>query len=556
MLSKRLTPLFIAIAAIASAVCLAPAVASAATIAPNVFGDDFTNNANCSLREAVSIANANSNATEPDCTVNGTLGADTIELHQEGTYRLELQGALDNTNVAGDLDVDTTGGDLQIDGVGTAQTRIDTDDTPAWTERVLDQTAGSGTLTVTFLTVAGGRGIGQGGGVLSTSGSLILQFARVTGNSIASNGAGVNASSGSSSLSILDSLIDANSSTTGGGGAGVFSAAPITTIDSSAITGNTDSQVNARGGGITASGETAAMTITDSLIAGNSAASTDATPPAGGGIHVSVGSLTIRGTTISGNQVVGGATSIGAGVNVVSNGAVRLVNSTVSGNEALSAGGSAGGVSTSGAGSVTIVHTTIGPNPVSGSPSGLAHLNGTLNVRGSVVETSGAFDACAGTITSQGFNVFTDASCGTLATGDEANANPLLGPLSNNGGPEAGPPGFTQPILTHLPAQASTVVDHVPAASCDDETPGPPLLLLDQRALPRPFNGDGNGAADCDAGSVELQTAPPPPVVTPPPPSTGGGQPAAQLPAAIPTVKKCKKAKRRAAAAKKCKKKK
>jgi hypothetical protein len=130
----------------------------------------------------------------------------------------------------------------------------------------------------------------------------------------------------------------------------------------------------------------------------------------------------------------------------------------------------------------------------------------------------------------------------------------MLGALEDNGGPGAGRPDALVGILTHLPAQASTVVDHVPAASCDDETAGPPLLLVDQRGagFPRPFDGDGNGTADCDAGSVELQTAPTPA----PPPATGNTPPAAGPAQPAPKKKKCKKAKKRAASAKKCKKRK
>jgi hypothetical protein len=233
--------------------------------------------------------------------------------------------------------------------------------------------------------------------------------------------------------------------------------------------------------------------------------------------------------------------------------AVSIVNSTFSGNEALSAGGSGGGFRI-GSGTATIVHSTFGPNPVSDFGSALQREGGTLNIRGSVIETSGAVTACesgAGFITSQGFNVFTDNTCAfTLGTGDEENADPMLGPLEDNGGPGAGRPDARVAILTHLPAQASTVVDHVPAANCDDETAGAPLLLVDQRGagFPRPFDGDGNGTADCDAGSVELQTAPSPP----PPPTTGGGQPPTTTPVA--KKKKCKKAKRAVAAKKKCKK--
>jgi hypothetical protein len=91
-------------------------------------------------------------------------------------------------------------------------------------------------------------------------------------------------------------------------------------------------------------------------------------------------------------------------------------------------------------------------------------------------------------------------------------------------------------MLTHAPAQLSTVVDHVPAASCVDESSA--ALGADQRGLGRPFDGDGIGAADCDAGAVELQAAPP---VTPP--AGGGSTPATPKPVKCPKGKKLKKGK-------------
>src|SRR3954447_17588170 len=84
--------------------------ASAATITPNVLTDELdASNANCSLREAVSIANADLTTAEPDCPItDGGLGDDTISLGS-GTYLLEVAGSNGDTNANGDLDVDPTG---------------------------------------------------------------------------------------------------------------------------------------------------------------------------------------------------------------------------------------------------------------------------------------------------------------------------------------------------------------------------------------------------------------------------------------------------------------
>jgi CSLREA domain-containing protein len=543
-------------------VCLVPASASAATITPNVLTDELNAaNTNCSLREAVSIANTDATTAEPDCPItNGGLGDDTISLGA-GSYVLDIVGTGEDANANGDLDVLSSGGDLTIDGVGSAvatPTTIDTDTSPPWTERVLHKVAGTATpLVISELTISGGKAPGlSGGGIFAATGALTLQSARVTNNT-AGIGGGVRTASSLNALSILDSVVDGNTSTESPGGGGVSSEAATTTIDSSIVTDNDATFSGGRGGGIRAAGAGTQMTITDSIVEINTAESTDASQPFGGGISAETGaSLTVARSTVSGNDVVGGSGSFGAGINVLTAPTTaKVVNSTISDNEALSPGGSGGGLRTNG-GTATIVHSTFGPNPTSDPGSALTRSSGTINIRGSVVETSGSVDACqpgAGFITSQGFNVFTDNSCPfTLGPGDEPNADPMLGPLEDNGGPGAGRPDALVAILTHLPAQASTVVDHVPAAQCDDETAGPPLLLVDQRGLgfPRPFDGDGNGTADCDAGSVELQTAP----SLPPPPTTGGGQPPTTTP--VPKKKKCKKAKRAVAAKKKCKKRK
>jgi CSLREA domain-containing protein len=499
------------LAAAGSAALASARPAGAATISGlSTFEDDFTDNNDCSLREAIQIANQNSAAAEDECTVDGQFGNDTVEL-QAGTYVLSLSGSGENDNATGDLDITTgVGASLTIDGAGAALTTIDTDNTPAWDDRVLHR-QGIGTLTVSDLTVTGGDAPGDGGGILSGAGELALDGVRVAANHSDVDGGGLEASG--VALSIVDSAITDNSS--GGLLGGGVNTRVATAIDGSAIEDNQLTADSVQGGGGVAT--IADLTISDSRVAGNTVTDTDGIgfSRAGGIRFVAGPGGTVRGTTISGNRVLGGASRLGGGIEVANGAAVDLVNATVSGNDVTPGGG--GGLTNQG-GTVRVIHSTFGPNAVGGGGGAALQGGGTIEVRGSVIETSGGAAACvfATGVTSLGHNIGADTTCDLTATGDQQGVDAKLGPLQDNGGPDAGAPGFPAPILTHAPSGDSTAVDHVPAADCTDE-PGPEALAVDQRGEPRPFDGDGDSVADCDAGSVELQSVfvPPPPADTP-----------------------------------------
>jgi hypothetical protein len=90
-----------------------------------------------------------------------------------------------------------------------------------------------------------------------------------------------------------------------------------------------------------------------------------------------------------------------------------------------------------------------------------------------------------GAITSNGYNLSSDATCAADFTqsGDLNNTDPHLGPLANNGGP----------TLTHLPESGSPAIDAIPAGVNGCGT----SLINDQRGAPRPIHGK------CDIGAVE-----------------------------------------------------
>jgi hypothetical protein len=82
---------------------------------------------------------------------------------------------------------------------------------------------------------------------------------------------------------------------------------------------------------------------------------------------------------------------------------------------------------------------------------------------------------CSGAVTSDGYNLDSDGACDLSATGD-LTADPMLGPLKNNG-------GNTE---THALLPGSPAVDAADSNSCP---------ATDQRGRPRPVDGDDNDLA-------------------------------------------------------------
>ena len=91
-----------------------------------------------------------------------------------------------------------------------------------------------------------------------------------------------------------------------------------------------------------------------------------------------------------------------------------------------------------------------------------------------------------GAVASNGHNllgVATEAT-GFTGPGDQTNANPMLAPLADNGGPTQ-----TMELLPGSPA--------IDAGNNDTCSP------RDQRRVPRPRDGDNDGTSICDIGSFE-----------------------------------------------------
>lgn len=230
-----------------------------------------------------------------------------------------------------------------------------------------------------------------------------------------------------------------------------------------------------------------------------------AAPPESGSM---VGkSVTVEGSTISGNKVSGGAVeALGGGLYAL--GELKMVNSTVAGNVAESAvglqegGGVLAGPSTTEVAttSTAIVNSTIAGNSVGmgGTGGGLSIYNpgGVIAPSSSLTNTIlygnkvGDAESNCGPLTITAKNDLSgDASCMFTDTASKKSTNPLLGPLADNG-------GETDTLAL---AAGSPAIDAGTAEGCP---------ATDQRGVARPV-----GAA-CDIGAYEYQ----PPAATPPAP--------------------------------------
>ena len=227
------------------------------------------------------------------------------------------------------------------------------------------------------------------------------------------------------------------------------------------------------------------LTINGSTIARNSAG-------LGGAIY-NQGSLTVGGTTFSGNHASdGGAISNDSGDTAVINassfvgnsadtggalangGTMTVTNSTFAANTAAFNGG---GINNSSL--LTLNNSTFSGNTA--SPGAAVSNSSDLSMRNSILANSTAGGDCnnSGTLTSNVNNLVEDGSCSAALSGD-----PKLSPLADNGGN----------TRTFAPLAGSPAIDGGNVATCSSS---------DQRGYPRPQDGNGDGMAICDIGSVE-----------------------------------------------------
>ncbi len=428
---------------------------------------------NCTLRAAIEEANA---LSSPDDIV---LPA--------GSY---LQGA------NGELYIDGNGGALTITGAGQAVTFIDGDwfglgpdrafhiDNSAdinisevtiqnaWATTGIPVYGGgiwneSGTLTLTNSTVRDNVSWDFGGGIYNNTGqTTTLINSTVSGNlAFFADGGGLYNYGGT--LNITDSALSGNVAVGGGGGILNTNFPPfdwgILTVTNSTIGTNNDGVLG--GGGLYNWGGIA--TFIDTTVSGNLSTSGD-----GGGITNDQGDLTIERTTVSGNVP---ALINGVG-GIFQAGTALLTNATVSSNTGIGLGNGCNPAFIT-----TIISSTISSN----TDTGLVNCFGAVTLRNTILSGNTNTDCInGGILSSSGYNLDSDNTCGLASAGDMPNTNPMLGPLQDNGGPT-----FTHALLAGSPA-----IDTGSNTACP---------ATDQTGSQRPMDGDADGIFTCDIGAFE-----------------------------------------------------
>jgi predicted outer membrane repeat protein len=319
---------------------------------------------------------------------------------------------------------------------------------------ILHHTAG--TLTLSNSTISDNSSTSGGGGILAL-GTLTMSNCTISGNS-AQFGGGI--ALFNSTFTLSNCTISGNSAEFDGGG--IYSVNCALTVNNCTINGNS-------GGGISHTGSgngIATLMVTNSTISGNSATGNGGgiTSRAGNSVFTSSASVTVSNSTISDNSVAGDGGAISNRAFLPHSAALMITNSTISGNSAT---GNGGGIYNEG--------------------TGASELGSTILNAGSSGEN--IFNN-AGTVTSHGYNLSSDDGGGILTgPGDQINTDPLLGPLQDNGGS----------TFTH------TLLPGSPAINAGDPSFTPPPFYDQRRAnYIRVYNGR------IDIGSFELQPRPAP----------------------------------------------
>jgi hypothetical protein len=185
--------------------------------------------------------------------------------------------------------------------------------------------------------------------------------------------------------------------------------------------------------------------VTNSTFSGNIASVGDSGLGYGGGIYTNSSPVTVTNSTFIGNTASAGDGGLGYGGGIYAQtNSITVTNSTFSGNTASAGDGGlgyGGGVYTR-TNSITVTNSTFNENTTSTGNGGIALGGGaytstassSISIGSSIFDGSNISNQGANSITSQGYNIFSDAPTGATMTGDVTGATASLQSLAFNGG--------------------------------------------------------------------------------------------------------------------------
>ena len=201
---------------------------------PGITGDHF-----CSLREAITNANAKADTSRGDCAAGS--GNDTIVFNLSGTIAL----VSNLPSIQHTLEIDGTGQAITIDGGGASQGFLNF----------------SGVVTLNNLTIANGHSAAGNGGGVFNNGSLTVTNCTFVGNTAAGGGAIYNGAP-AGTLAVTNCTFSGNVSAAGG----AIESAHGGTVTSSTFANNSSGSSSA-GAAILATDTT--VQVANSILAGS-----------------------------------------------------------------------------------------------------------------------------------------------------------------------------------------------------------------------------------------------------------------------------------------------
>jgi predicted outer membrane repeat protein len=330
-----------------------------------------------------------------------------------------------------------------------------------------------------------------GGGALhlGPSSHVLIRQSRFVSNTAEVAGFGVGGAIVSEgTLGVLNTLFSQNSALSDGG-------ALFNDSDNLAITLSTFSRNSALGEGGAISNTGQALLTTSTFVSNTAGASGGAianarsvfvqysllfnnSAPTGGAVRNHPGFL----SAITASTLYSNTATAGAGGAVLNNGAIFAFNSTFVANDAFASGGAIFNIGGGGPPpGIALENSTVVSNTAAGAGAALGTITGTVYLVNSIVAFNTPLN-CKGVITAAGNNLqYNGMSCGPGIL----KADPLLGPLQDNGGPRIGVLGIGLPTLLPLPGSPAINGGEVDLCQPTDERGFPRTISCDLGALQR-----------------------------------------------------------------------